>query len=156
MWLMFLGFYLVSVGWPRYGFWAVAFTAAFTAQLIPLLRAALPNLGQRQQQAVTGVIVAALVAPIALWNWSALERVDASPQEVVSLLQGQVAPQENVGSTEWELVFLLGQEVEVPLPPHRHSSLRNGDGRNRLGLARCRLGGHRPHKRFLGRNDQDR
>ena len=94
----------------------MALTAAFTAQLIPLLRAALPALSQRQQQAVTGVIVATLIAPIALWNWSALERVDASPQEIVSLLQGQVAPQEIVGSTEWELVFLLGQEVEVPLP----------------------------------------
>ncbi len=130
MWLMFLGFYLVSVGWPRYGFWAVALTAAFTAQLIPLLRAALPTLGQRQRQAVTGVIVAALVAPIALWNWSALERVDASPQEVVSLLQGQVAPQENIGSTEWELVFLLGQEVEVPLLRIATAVSETGTGNN--------------------------
>jgi hypothetical protein len=104
------GFFVLSAGWSRYGFWMTAALALAVGLWAP---AAVHRLAAGRQRLVFAVTTVALLCPAAWW---ALERIGPRPDvlaEVAALLNEQAAG-EDIGTTEWELDFVMGRTLTHP------------------------------------------
>lgn len=106
------GFYTLSTGWPRYGFWMEAGVALLTGLLVPTV-ASLATQGLRLR-AVTSMAAAVVLLPAAVWLSGRVAPIHPDePAEVANFLrrQASIAP---LGTTEWELDFLLNRALKHP------------------------------------------
>lgn len=110
-------YYVFSLGWPRYGFWAVGLGVIFVAWMAAPLGQALNRWRARAPQwspvAGAGLVVALLVAP-AVGAWHDLGRSDDAAEQVARFLNDQVDARETVGSTEWDIDFVTGWRLRHP------------------------------------------
>lgn len=113
------GYYLLSVGWPRYGFWALAASTGLIAALAPLFLQEAGSFGldrgNRLAQAGVPVLLGvALLAYPAYWTGTSLLRGDQEAPATARFVMEQTDADELLGTTEWEIDFLTKMRFKHP------------------------------------------
>ncbi len=113
------GFYIVSIGWPRYAFWAMAVGMMGVAWVLePFAGLVRPSEQRDRRRSNLGLGLAGLVllsAP-ALAVWDDVSPRDDTGERTANYLLANAAATDRVGTTEWELDFLTGRRLRHPPP----------------------------------------
>lgn len=108
--VLWLGWYLCSLGWPRYAFPAVALGALALARL---LRDAWERLGPRPRIALAAYATCAVAVPLAL-SLGVVLRPDDSAQRVAEYLQNTLPAETVIETWEPELGVLSDHRFHYP------------------------------------------
>lgn len=115
-------FFILSIGWPRYAFWATATGALFAGWLVQpftqRLAALRPTTDGYRWAGAVALLAAALIGPPSVSARDSLELADDSARQAARAILAGMAPDQRLGSTEWEIDFLARRPALHP-PAYR-------------------------------------
>ena len=109
-------YYLLSIGWPRYGFWAAVGISGLAALLVhPFLGEIDRAAGLVRTRVQRGLVLGAFVALPAFWTGGLLGPPEDHAGTVVRFVEERTGRTgARLGTAEWELDFVAGRRFSHP------------------------------------------
>lgn len=119
-WLMLLGacaaYYLASVGWPRYNFWAMSVGVLLVGWMLRPFADRLEFLwawsSHRKALLLSATAVFALLAVPSLYTWESIRLTDDSGARTARFLLDHAGATDRLGTTDWDIDFLTGRRFK--------------------------------------------
>ncbi len=115
-------FFILSIGWPRYAFWATALGVLFSGWLVQpfmhALAAIRPDTPRYRWATAVALVAAVSVGPPSVSARDTFRLTDQTAMQAGAVLAQAMGPTERLGSTEWEIDFLARRPAHHP-PAYR-------------------------------------